>query len=143
MAKAKKGSSLRVQLITLADYFITAEDKKMSIIGIFDKIFVKELPANHRQMWLVMTLAGEVGQKETVTLRMISPSGVEELKTDMDITISENQKANVTVNFEGFPIKETGTYIISITNQDEIIGSFPFDAILVKEPAQGEKKIAN
>jgi hypothetical protein len=135
-------NSFSLQLITLADYLITGEDKKLSIIGMFDKFFVKELPSVHKQMWLIMVFTGDINQKEKVHMSVRNPLGEEELSTDIDIAIGENRKATVTINFEGFPVREIGTFTISITKGKKDLGVYTFESFLLKN-SDSKNKITN
>ncbi|HSW89250.1 MAG TPA: hypothetical protein VLH19_00050 [Patescibacteria group bacterium] len=141
MATKSIQSSLTLQFITLADYIITAEDKKMSVIGMFDKVFVRELPAVHRQMWLAVGLVGKSGEQKMLSLRVLAPSGSEEVKTELQFTIGDNGKSTLTVNFDGFPIKETGIFTIQLMDGTSVVGGTTFEAIKVQEqPASAKVK---
>lgn len=134
-------TAIRVQLAALADMVITSEDKKLSVIGIFDKMFVKTLPSVHPKMVFVVTLAGEPSKAQQLHLRIIPPSGKDEFAADVSFVFGENGKANLLSNFDMFPIKEAGTYEFRLEKQGTCIVSYPLEIILVHEDTA--RKVAN
>lgn len=133
-------SKLKIELIAIADYTLTAEDKKLSVIGIFDKIFLKALPAAHPRLSFVVTLVGEPREEEKLVLRVTSPLGKDVFRADANVTLGENGKANMVSNFEGFPFESAGAYHFVLEKQGKEIASYKLEAILMK-PA--EKQIEN
>jgi hypothetical protein len=126
-------TKLHTELIALADYAMNGEDKKLSVIGIFDRIFVKSLPATHPRMSLVVTIVGEAREEEELRLTLVSPLGKELFNADVKVALGENGKANLISNFEGFPFQEAGRYEFRLEKQGKAVASYPLDVILVKE----------
>jgi hypothetical protein len=131
--------TLRVELIALADYAMNSEDKKLSLIGIFDKLFVRSLPSQHPRIAFVVTLIGHSHSEEKLTMRILSPSNKEEFRTDVTVAFGENEKANLVSNFEGFPIKEIGTYRFILEEAGKEIAGYDLSVIQVKD--QSEQKV--
>jgi hypothetical protein len=136
MAKTKITS----ELIAFADYAMMADDKKLSVIGIFDKVFVRTLPASQAKMAFVVVFVGEPQTEEKVTLKIMSPSKKEEFKAPVDLKFGENGKFNFVSNFEGFPFKEVGTHSFLFEKDDKTVVSHTLDVIMVKED---EQRVAN
>lgn len=126
-------SKLKVELMALADYALTAEDKKLSVMGIFDKVFVKQVPASHPRLSFVVTISGEVGSEEKLTLRVVAPSDKDVFKAETSIRLGENGKANMISNFEGFPLTEVGIYRFLVEKQGKEVGGYNLEVILVKD----------
>ncbi len=135
-------SKISTELIALADYAMTGEDKKLSVIGIFDKLFVRELPSNHARMSFVVTFLGTANTSEEVKLQVIAPSGKEDFSADVKLNFGENGKFNFVSNFEGFPINETGDYKLVFAQGKTEIVSYKLEVIQVKDESNG-KKVAN
>ncbi len=133
-------SKLKVELIALADYALTAEDKKLSVIGIFDKVFVKQVPASHPRLSFVITISGERGSEEKLVMRVVTPSKKDVFKTEPNIRLGDNGKANMVSNFEGFPFQEVGVYRFVLEKQGKELASYPLEVIMVKED---QSKVAN
>lgn len=134
-------AKLHAELIALADYAMNAEDKKLSVIGIFDKVFVRSVPTNHPRIAFVVTLAGASAGQENLTLRIMTPSKKEAFKADVKVNFGENGKANLISNFEGFPFQEIGTYRFLLEKDGKDLVSYDLDVIQVKE--QDSKRVAN
>jgi hypothetical protein len=128
--------TISLQMLALADQVISADDGKKSIIGIFDKIFVRALPANHPRMVLFITLLGKVDESDVVQLQFVAPSGAELDTKELKFQFGENGRANIIVNLEGFPIQEVGQYLMSISHGELELGSYAFDVIRVEEKTE-------
>ncbi|MBP9700360.1 hypothetical protein KBD71_03700 [Candidatus Woesebacteria bacterium] len=126
-------SSIRAELVALADYAMTAEDKKLSVIGIFDKLFVRSFPSSHARMSFVVTFVGEAGKEEKLKLKIVSPADKEDFNADVNINFGDNGRFNFISNFEGFPFNEAGTYRFIFELDGKEIVSYGLDVILVKE----------
>lgn len=122
-------STIKTELVALADYAMTAEDEKLSVIGIFDKVFVRNLPTNHARLSFVVTFVGEPNTTEEVKLKIMSPSGKEAFVSDVKLNFGENGKFNFVSNFEGFPIKEAGAYQFGFVQGKIQLASYDLNAI--------------
>jgi hypothetical protein len=47
---------MEVSLLLTADYASVSKDNKLNIMGIFSRIYVREFPGRHTQMFLVVQL---------------------------------------------------------------------------------------
>ncbi len=123
-------------MFALADQVITADDGKKSIIGIFDKIFVRTLPAHHPRMVLFIAIAGEVDAQGSLWLKFLAPAS-EKLETkELPFQLGDNGKANIIVNLEGYPIQATGLYQMVLEYDEKELGRYAFEAIRVEEQAE-------
>ncbi len=134
-------AKITTELVALADYAMTGEDKKLSVIGIFDKLFVRQLPSNHARMSFVVTFVGEARATEDVKLKIVTPSGKEDFTADVKLAFGENGKFNFVSNFEGFPIQEVGAYTLVFEQGKSKIVSYTLDVIQVKDDSGS--KVAN
>lgn len=130
---------IQTELIVVADYAMLSDDKKLSVMGIFDKILVRELPASHPRMSFVTVLKGESFKEVDLKIKVLSPSQTELFAADAHIKFGENGKTNMVSNLEGFPFPEAGTYRFVITEGTKEIGEYVLDVILLN--AGGEQKI--
>ena len=136
-----KKTDITVQTFVLADMVITAEDKKNSIIGIFDKIFVRDLPAKHSRMAVFITLVGKAEEKEKIELEIVKPSGQSELKQPLEFKLGLNSKANLVMNLEGFPVTELGSYSIVLNYDGNKLAEYSLDVIKVKGQEQNNQLV--
>jgi len=106
--------------ILFAENVINGERGKVSLVNIFDSIFVKDLPAAHAPIFAVaaIRIKGEVKPTtHIVDISMTDPSGAPFINLDMqEMTSSgeDNFILNVVINLAPLPISALGEYEISI-----------------------------
>lgn len=119
-----KKDEVTLQLLAVADQVIESKDGKKSLIGIFNRIFVQQLPATHQRMVLFMTLLGKDETQDTITFFVEKPSGQRMPESTFNFKYGNNGKADVIINMEGFPIEEVGDYSIIITREGKELGRY-------------------
>ena len=67
-------ADLALHTLLLCDYAITAQDGKISAIGVFSQINVTRMPATHGRCFIVAILEATPGPHE-LTIQVIAPSG--------------------------------------------------------------------
>ncbi len=132
---------IQPELIALADYAITSEDKKLSVMGIFDKIFVQQVPMNYPKLSFVAILRGKPHQEAQVKLRALSPANEELFSALANIKFGDNGKANMISNLEGFPFPEVGEYLFIIEQEGRILAEYPLEVMQLNAP--GVKKLVS
>ncbi len=125
---------IHAELIAVADYASLSEDKKLSVMGIFDKMLVQELPATHSKLSFVAVLIGKPHQETHLKIKALSPSKKELFSADANIKFGENGKTNMVSNLEGFPFPEVGTYMFVIEENGESIAEYSLDVLQVNAP---------
>lgn len=133
---------LKALMTAVADYAIQSDDHKLSIMGIFDRLILRSLPAHHSHMAFVAILQGEPRSYQDLMLKVISPEKKELFSAKVGVTLGENGKANFISNFDGFPFAQAGTYTIALEKLDKAVAQCALETILVKEPNQ-KNKVAN
>jgi len=132
---------IHAELIAIADYALLSEDKKLSVIGIFDKVLVQELPASHSKLSFVAVLKGEPHKESQLKIKAVSPSKTELFSANANIKFGENGKTNLVSNLEGFPFPEVGSYSFIIELDGSLIAEYALDVIQLNPP--GVKKLAS
>lgn len=130
----------RIALTTLliCDYALTAQDGKISAIGLFSQINVARLPAVHGRLFIVAVLEAEPGTYE-LTLQVLAPSGASVLDRAPQLRIAVPPgatTANVVANLNGMKMSELGRHRIELRAGDELLGSTPFNVNLVLRSRQ-------
>jgi hypothetical protein len=131
----------RIELHTLllCDYALTAQDGKISAVGIFSQINVGTLPAVHGRLFIVAVLEAESGEHE-LTLQVVSPkgAGILERPPQLRIDVPANAtSANIVADLKGMRIEELGRHRIELRAGDRLLGSAPFTINLVMQSQQG------
>lgn len=132
-------ADLRLHTLLLCDYALTAQDGKISAIGVFSQINVARLPATHGRCFIVAILEASPGPHE-MTIQVISPSGRPTLaqapRLRIDVPPSAST-ANIVAEVKGMRLEEIGRYRIELRAGDRVLGSSPFVANLILRQQPG------
>src|SRR5579859_1337127 len=127
-------SNLYAELCAIAEYATYTEDKKLCVMGIFEKVLTPTLPAAHPRLSFVVTIAGNDSRVvEKVKVKIVSPSGQTIHANDLDINFGENGKATVISNFIALNFSETGVYEFILEKEDKKLATFNLEVIRMKE----------
>lgn len=132
-------ADLQLHTLLLCDYALTAQDGKISAIGVFSQINVARLPATHGRCFIVAILEATPGEHE-LTFQVISPTGKATLQQAprLRIQVPPNATtANIVADLKGMRIEEIGRHRIEVRSGDQILGSSPFLVNLVLRQAAG------
>jgi len=119
---------LELHTLLLCDHAITAQDGKVSAIGIFSQINVTRLPTVYGRLFIVAVLEADPGQHQ-VTLQVIGPSGQPLLARPPQMQMEVPPKAitaNIVADFKGLQIGEIGKHRLEMRAGDRVLGSTPF-----------------
>ena len=126
-------ADLRLHTLLLCDYALTAQDGKISAIGVFSQINVARLPATHGRCFIVAILEAAPGPHE-LTFQMVSPTGKPTLQQEPRLRIEvppTATTANIVAQLKGLRIAEIGRHRIEVRAGDQVLGSSPFLVNLV------------
>ncbi len=133
-----------VALAVVCDHALIDQAGKLSVIGIFERIWVERFPAVHPRLHLVLRLKGrrtEIGEHPIViTLR--APDGREVLRGDGNVQIGEppagvtEVEAGAVLAFD-VPLDQAGTYTFDIVVDGERMASVP--VAVSPMPAQAQQ----
>ena len=79
-------ADLQLHTLLLCDYALTAQDGKISAIGVFSQINVARLPATHGRCFIVAILEASSGPHE-LSIQVVSPSGKDTLQQALRLRI--------------------------------------------------------
>lgn len=136
----------KLELLTICDYAIVSQDNKLSIIGMFEQIFVANIPSQHPQMFIVGILNGEAGKSDELTLEISTPSGSDAISPQkISVTIGSNGKSNIIAGVGNLPLQETGFYKIKLKSGDRKLGEKEFGVFknAAEEAAKPSTKYKN
>jgi len=130
-----KTKELEIKLLTICDYATVAQDGKLSIIGVFDKIFVRDLPSTHLRMFLVCSLIGKENSDHKIKVSIKNSGGQEILinAPELSTKMSPEGTGNITLDLVNLPLNLTGEYTVSLIEEGKPLGKTTFDVIRVKE----------
>ncbi len=119
-------------LALVCDHALIDQAGKLSVLGIFERIWVERFPALHPRLHLVLRLKGrrtEVGQ-HPVTIVLHDPQGREILRGDGMVQIGEPPAGVTDVEAAAIlvfdvPLETAGAYHFDITVDSELLASLP------------------
>lgn len=132
-------ADLELHTLLLCDYALTAQDGKISAIGVFSQINVARMPATHGRCFIVAILEAASGTHE-LTFQVISPSGQPTLQQAprLRIEVPPNAStANIVADLKGMRIAEIGRHRVEVRAGDRLLGSSPFTVNLILRQTPG------
>lgn len=132
-------ADLQLHTLLLCDYALTAQDGKISAIGVFSQINVTRMPATHGRCFIVAILEASPGPHE-LTIQVISPSGKPTIQQAPRLRIevpANATTANIVADLKGMRLEEIGRHRIEVRAGDEVLGSSPFTVNLILRQQPG------
>lgn len=123
---------MKIDLALVCDYALIDRYGKLSVLGIFEQIWVKQFPAVHPRLHLVLRLKGrrtEIGDHR-VRIRLEDEDGNEVISGDGKVTFAEPAAGVVeieagTVLVFDVPFQAPGAYRFVISVDDEEAATVP------------------
>ena len=111
-----------VSLAALADYALVDKSERVSIIGIFDRIYAHAVPVVHRSAYLVLVLQstrGDLGRDRDVRVEITDQDGrLVAGPLEANVRIDGNPitppSMNMILHLEQLPFPEFGPYSVGI-----------------------------
>jgi hypothetical protein len=123
-----KMQKFTTDVFLLCDHTIFSQDGKFSIIGIFDRIFVTNLPATHPKMVVASIVSGPPNSECSFMVEFIEPDGQiskQNKPVTMNIKVGQNGKGNVSNEYIGFTVVNTGEYKVRLRINGDVIKEIP------------------
>ena len=123
---------MNVQLALVCDHAIIDQHGKLSVLGIFDRIWVERFPAIHTRLHLVLRLKGrrtEVGD-HGVLIQLVDDTGREILRGEGNVQIGEPPAGVVDIEAAAVlafdvPLDKPGVYTFEIAVDSARVASVP------------------
>ena len=125
--------------LLLCDYALTAQDGKISAVGVFSQINVSRMPATHGRCFLVAILEAAPGEHD-LAFGIVAPSGGEVLQQAPRLRINvppTATTANIVAELKGLRLGEIGRHRLEVRSGSTVIGSTPFVVNLVMRQQPG------
>jgi hypothetical protein len=132
-------ANLELHTLLLCDYALTAQDGKISAIGVFSQINVVRLPAAHGRCFIVAILEASSGTHE-LSFQVIGPSGKHTLQQAPRLRIEVPPgatSANIVADLKGMRLEEIGRHRIEVRTGERVLGSSPFTVNLLMRQQGG------
>ena len=129
-----RGSTMEVDILLLADYASVSENKKLNVMGVFNRIFAKGFPVRHREMFVVSKCSASIAEanstKKFVVKLLDEDAGVELLNFARNIVVGEPQagkryELNGILKVADVIFPKAGTYQVSVLIDGDEKASMP------------------
>ena len=139
-----KFPAMHLDFAVVADYALVDQAGKISVLGIFQHIWVQQFPAMHPRLHLVLRLKGkrtEIGEHR-VQIRLVDEADVEILGGNGSVTFAE-PPAGVTeieaaaVLVFDVPFPHAGVYRFDIAVDGERAAQVPITVSQMPQPESG------
>jgi len=130
-------TKLTLNHFAVCDYAMVSKENKLSLIGIFNQIFVRELPSTYSKIFVVGVVSGEANEVYEVSLRLNGPDGnniIPEQK--LKLTVGANGETNIIAELNNLRFNNAGKYEIDLIMNDKTLGKREFSVAVVKSPDQ-------
>ena len=132
---------MMLSLALVCDHALIDQAGKLSVLGIFERIWVERFPAVHPRLHLVLRLKGrrtEIGD-HPVTIVLHDPSGREVLRGDGMVQIGEPPAGVTEVEAAAIlvfdvPLETAGAYHFNITVDNDLLASLPITVSQMPAP---------
>lgn len=98
----------------MCDYAFPAQHGKLCMVGIFDVIFVQDVPRTHPSAAIGFSIMGEPGEQVQMKLEIIGPSGAVLFTVEPDFVLPDAGNAFGHMPLPPLQLKEFGRYAIQI-----------------------------
>lgn len=135
-----------VSLLVSADYASVSKDNKLNIMGIFSRLYVRQFPGKHAQMFLVVQLRAapaEYGRRFRLGIRLIDQDAVRHLvNINAQLAIPalkgvSRAEINHVVRLNNIEFPEPGLYDFSVLIDNDVKASLPLEVLQM--PAQQQQ----
>jgi hypothetical protein len=138
MPQTKK---IELDFLITCDDAILSKENKLSLIGIFDQIFVKKFPSAHSKMFVVGALRGNPGSDYSVKLKIEDSSSKEVMPTqEIKNNFGPNGGSNIIAELGNLPLSRAGAYKISLIAGKEVLGTRELNVFAVPGSEYGREK---
>ena len=131
-----------VPLALIADAANISDDGKLNILGVFNRISVRELPATHPQLTLVLKFvadAVEAGQTKRLQIFLSDPDGQRLLTLEAEIEVPGPKDPGKPVELVmpqtivGLTFERSGPHAFDVLINGEPKARVPADVVLIRE----------
>jgi len=135
---------MHLDFAVVADYALVDQAGKVSVLGIFQHIWVQQFPAMHPRLHLVLRLKGkrtEIGE-HGVNIRLVDDAQVEILGGSGNVTFAEPPAGVTDIEAAAIlvfdvPFPHAGGYRFEITIDGRLEAAVPISVSQLPKPAGG------
>jgi hypothetical protein len=128
-------------ILLVADYATLDASGKLTVVGVFNKIFASKFPVKHPLLYVTIRFVAELGETErdrTLEVFLVDQDynqiwGSPPLKFRMEKPASgEVAEFTPIVALQQLEFQKPGKYAFKVRVDNDIVGSIPFDVVHVQ-----------
>ena len=135
-----------ITFAVLADYANVSSDGKLNVMGIFDRVFARQLPSRLPLMLLVIRLEAafaELNAEHALRIQLADPDGeplfdINGGFTPRGVRPGQGASINHVVRLADLPLKRTGEHRIMIWVDQKLMREVPLHVEEAPRPAPGQ-----
>lgn len=108
----------------LCDHAFLDQAGKMCVIGIFDRVFVGQVPAQHRRAHVVARIAVKPKENVAVRIDLVRPTGAVLKTVNVPVAVPDSTEADAYVHvhlvLDNLPLPDFGAYRCNVYITDEL-----------------------
>lgn len=138
-------ANVKLELLILCDHALTSKEGKLSIIGIFDRIFVRKIPTAFARFFVVAVLTGEPNSQHHIALSIQNSQGNQVLPVakEIPIKLGSQGRSNVITDIVNLPLQVTGEYTVALTLKGNKLGEKKLEVVNVGTGRASKSKLPN
>lgn len=114
---------------------------KLCLLGVFDTIGVRQLPAVHQYCSIAVRIVFQAGEegKHQIKLTLIDEDGrslLPQIEPVMDVKMPEHMffaSSNLVFNLQGMKFEKPGHFSIDISVDGKIVARIPLQVVLIQQ----------
>jgi hypothetical protein len=110
----------RCDWAVVCDHAFLDENRKMCMIGIFDRVFAAAVPAVHHHAAVVLRLIGEPRERVQIRVDIVRPSGEVLGKIEGMAELGDDGTSQLNLGLRGLPLPDFGIYAFNIYLGDQL-----------------------
>ncbi len=115
----------------LCDYAFLDANRKMCMIGAFDRIFTPAVPTVLHQSSIALKMLGDPGTTLNFRIEVVRPSGGQLASVQGTLVVADTGTVDVQLNIAGLNLPDYGVYSVNVFVDDALSKATTF---LVTQP---------
>lgn len=124
---------LSLKHLHLCDYAFLTHGGKLSLIGIFDKVLVRSVPAVIHPFHIVAILGSGGALKTELEVIILNPEDKVVFKGKGPVRADVGKNLNFLLGIAGFRVERPGTYIVRFIEKGNELARLEFPVLIVDQ----------
>lgn len=123
---------MTINFVHICEHAFFSEDKKLSVLEIFDTINASSFPANHSKLSLAINVSGRMTSPVKVIIKSPSHQEVLNIPFPVDTFPVDKENNNILIHALGIQFTEQGPYKIVLKEGDAVVSPERNDTLFLK-----------